>query len=178
MYEIETSRLLLRQLNSADLNDLCRIYANPEIMKYIGETKTKQQVKKYINMMLESWEKNNLGMWAIIFKSNGHFIGDGGICFLEKTPEIEVGYVLEKSYWHLGLATEVAKASLRYGFEVLSLDRIIAVADPENAASRRVMEKVGMKYEKDAFHYNTNVVLYSISKAEYRPDDSWYVLLT
>jgi ribosomal-protein-alanine N-acetyltransferase len=87
-------------------------------------------------------------------------LGRCGFCvFLDNTSEVELGYLLDKSYWRRGLATEASHASLKYGFEVVKLDRIVAIAKPENIASRRVMEKVGMKYEKDAYFYNTNVSL-------------------
>jgi ribosomal-protein-alanine N-acetyltransferase len=65
---------------------------------------------------------------------------------------------LDKPYWGKGLATEGSHTSLRYGFEIVKLERIVAIAKPENIASRRVMEKVGMKYEKNAHFYNTDVV--------------------
>ena len=81
---------------------------------------------------------------------------------LEKTPEVEVAYLLAKDYWNQGLATEAARASIEYGLDELKLDRIVAIARPENVGSYRVMEKVGMKYEKDAHYYNVNVVYYAI----------------
>ncbi|MDJ0519843.1 MAG: GNAT family N-acetyltransferase [Trichodesmium sp. MO_231.B1] len=92
------------------------------------------------------------------------------------TPEIELGYLLNPAYWYRGLATEAAKASLKYGFEELKLKEIVAVAQPENIASQRVMEKLGMKYEKDANYYQTNVVYYTIFRKEYYPDSSLYLL--
>ncbi|NEP39593.1 MAG: GNAT family N-acetyltransferase, partial [Okeania sp. SIO2H7] len=67
-------------------------------------------------------------------------------------------------------STEAAKASLRYGFEELKLEKIVAVAQPKNIASRRVMEKVGMKYEKEANYYQTNVIYYTILSKEYQPN--------
>lgn len=178
MYEIETERLLLRRFSLADVDEIYAIYCKYEVMKYVGGIRTRGQVENYIEMMLKSWQKNQFGMWAISWKNEAKILGDGGLSFLDKTLEIEVGYVLDKPYWNLGLATEVAQASLRYGFEFLNLEKIVAVANPKNFASRRVMEKVGMRYEKDAFHYRTNVVYYSISKSDYRSDASLFVLLT
>lgn len=177
MYEIETERLLLRQFLLADIDEIYAIYSQDEVMRYVGIIRTREEVEKYIANMLNSWKSNQFGMWAIAWKNEAKILGDGGLCFLEGTPpEIEVGYVLDKPYWNLGVATEVAKASLRYGFEVLNLDRIVAVANPKNFASRRVMEKVGMTYEKDAFYYKTDVVYYSISKSDYISDGSLFVL--
>lgn len=176
MYEIETERLLLRPLVIADVDEIHAIYSRDEVMKYVGQVRTREEVEKYIAKMLKSWEENQLGMWAIAWKNEAKILGDGGLCFLDNTSEVEVGYVLDKPYWNLGVATEVAKASLRYGFEVLNLERIVAVANPKNFPSRRVMEKVGMTYEKDAFYYNSDVVYYSISKSDCSWDGSLFVL--
>lgn len=115
-------------------------------------------------------------MWAVVHKIDNKTIGRCGLCFLDNTLEIELGYLLNPTYWSRGLATEAAKASLRYGFEELKFKEIVAVVQPENIASQRVMEKLGMKYEKDANYYQTNVVYYTIFRKEYYPDSSLYLL--
>ena len=92
-------------------------------------------------------------------------IGRCGLCFLDKTPEIELGYTLDKFYGNQGLATEASLASLNYGFEILKFGKIVTIARPENIASQRVMQKVGFKYENDARYYETDVVCYSISRS-------------
>ncbi|NET44201.1 MAG: GNAT family N-acetyltransferase [Okeania sp. SIO2B3] len=170
MVEIETKRLKLRQFILDDLDELYNLYHNPKVMKYVGkDILTKPETEARIFSIIKSWEKNNFGMWAVVHKRDHKMIGRCGLCFLDNTPEIELGYLLNPAYWYQGLATEAAKASLRYGFEELKLEQIVAVAQPENIASRRVMEKVGMKYEKDANYYQTNVVYYTILSKEYRP---------
>lgn len=74
---------------------------------------------------------------------------------------------MAKKFWKTGLGFECAQAWLKYGFETAGLERIIAVAVPENTGSRRIMEKCGMKYERNVEHYGMDVVLYSISKADF-----------
>lgn len=88
---------------------------------------------------------------------------------LGTTPEIEVGYVLDCPFWGGGLATEVARASLQFEFDTLGLERIVAIARPENHASQRVMQKLGMTYEKDAFYYNCAVVYWAIAREHFSP---------
>src|SRR6266550_1738098 len=90
------------------------------------------------------------------------------------TPEVV--YNLAKAFWGRGLATEIARASLRFGFDERRFDRIIAVAKPENAASIHVMEKVGMQYEMHTTYYNMDVIQYRILREEFRPDDAPYAL--
>jgi RimJ/RimL family protein N-acetyltransferase len=98
-------------------------------------------------------------------------MGFCGLQFLDNTPEIEVGYRLARRFWGMGFATEAARESLRYGFEELGLDRIVAVVQPENIASCRVVEKIGLRYVKDARFYQTDVKYYAITREEYRPDE-------
>lgn len=168
MKEIETARLYLRQFTPDDLDDLYRIYSDPEIMKYVGKgVRTREETENALYAMLESWKQNNFGMWALVYKIDNRFIGRCGLVFLDKTPEIELGYILDKHYWNQGLAAEASLASLQYGFDVLKLERIVAIARPENIASQRVMQKIGMKYEKNARYYESDVVYYSISRSTY-----------
>ena len=167
MPEIETARVRLRYLTLEDLDDLFRIYSNPEVMKYVGKgARTKDETLSALVSMIEHW-KHGFGMWAIIHKDSSKFIGRCGLCFLDNTPEIELGYTLDKPYWNMGLATEASLAILKYGFEQIGLKRIVAIARPENLASQRVMQKVGMKFEKNAHYYNSDVVYYSIYHTDY-----------
>jgi ribosomal-protein-alanine N-acetyltransferase len=168
MQEIETARLYLRQFTPEDLDELYCIYSDPEVMKYLSEgTRTREETAADLFQIIADWEKHAFGLWAVINKENNQFIGDGGLRFLGKTHEVEVGYVLAKAYWGKGLATEVAAASLKYGFEVLKLERIVAVADTENMASRRVMEKVGMKYQHNFDCRGRDRVYYSVLRSAY-----------
>lgn len=167
---IETRRLRLRQFKPNDTDELYRIYSNPKLFKYMSNEKPLQwrQTNELISLLIENWEYFGFGVWAVVYKKHQKLIGHCGFKFLENTREIQLGYLLLESYWGVGLGTEAASASLRYAFEVAKLDRIVAIAKPENIASRRVMEKVGMNYEKDAYYYNNHVVYYSITAEAYQ----------
>ncbi|WP_293139811.1 GNAT family N-acetyltransferase [Okeania sp. SIO3I5] len=167
----------MRQFKSQDLDELYGLYSNPKVMKYVGKgILTKAETKTRILKIIESWKKNNFGMWSVVHKIDNKMIGCCGLCFLDNTLEIELGYLLNPAYWHQGLATEVAKTSLRYGFEEFKLKEIVGIAQPENIASQKVMEKLAIKYEKDANYYQINMVYYKIFRKEYHPDSSLYVL--
>ena len=169
MREIETARLYLRQFTPSNLDKLYRIYSDSEVMKYLSEgVRSREETAADLFGMIADWEKHGFGLWAVFNKQNNQLIGDGGLRLLGKTPEVEVGYVLAKAYWGKGLASEVAAASLKYGFEVLKLEKIVAVADTENIASRRVMEKVGMKYQHNFDCRARDRVYYSISRLTYQ----------
>ncbi|WP_373537302.1 GNAT family N-acetyltransferase [Microcoleus sp.] len=166
---IETPRLYLRQFTPDDLDELYHIYSDPEVMKYLSEgIRNREETAVDLFGIIADWEKHAFGLWAVVNKENNQLIGDGGLRFLGKTSEVEVGYVLAKAYWGKGLAAEIAGVSLKYGFEVLKTEKIVAVAHTENIASRRVMEKVGMKYQHNLDDRDRDRVYYSISREIYK----------
>jgi ribosomal-protein-alanine N-acetyltransferase len=168
--EIETPRLLLRQFTPNDLDDLHRIYSDPDLSKFMPNEKPLplEETKAAIRSITENWEQYHFGVWAVIYKKHEKLIGHCGLKFLENTLEVQIGYLLLKSYWGRGLGTEAASAVLKYGFEIAKLQRIVAVAKPDNIASRRVLEKVGLEYEKDAYFYDNDVVYYSLLRENYQ----------
>jgi len=181
MPEIETARLLLRMFKADDLEDLSRIYGDADVMKYLsGHALTKEETASWLNYFLAGWEQYGFGWWALTLKDSGDLIGHCGLQFIHITTNIEVTYGLEKAYWRRGLASEAARACLRYGFEELNLERIYALAEPGNVGSQRVMECAGMSYDKTEYYkdnfYEGDLVYYSLAANEYRPDGSPYEL--
>jgi RimJ/RimL family protein N-acetyltransferase len=172
---IETERLVLRQFTMDDLDELVELRADPEVMRYIGD-QSRDRVAQRLGYYISHYKSHQLGMWAVIHKGAGAMIGWCGLIFLDETPEVEVGYGVARDYWGQGLMTEAARASLRYGFEKIGLERIVAVAMPENLASRRIMEKLGMRYEKNVHHYGHELVYYALGREDFRAGDSLYLL--
>ncbi|NDJ20546.1 GNAT family N-acetyltransferase [Nostoc sp. B(2019)] len=171
MAEIETARLQLRQFTLDDFDNLFRLYSDAEVMRYLS-LRTREQTQASLHKHIQHWQQHNFGMWAVIHKDSNKLIGRCGLGFLENTPEVELGYVFDKSYWNMGLGTEASQATLQYGFGELKLDRIVAIAKPENIASVRIIQKVGMKYQKNAHYYGHDVVYYAISRSEWQLDNS------
>jgi ribosomal-protein-alanine N-acetyltransferase len=160
-----------------DLDGLSLITGDTEVMKHLGTSgaRTREKTKNTIDAILRHWAKHGFGIWAVEHKADLRLIGWCGLQMLEKTPEVEVAYLLAKAYWNQGLATEAASAAIEHGFDHLKLERIVAIARPENVGSYRVMEKVGMKYEKDAHFYNVDVVYYAIERASPRPTERVFI---
>jgi RimJ/RimL family protein N-acetyltransferase len=177
--EIETSRLYLRQFSMADLSDLSTIRSDPEVMRFIGtgQPHSMDQVREALGHVLSGWKQHSFGRWAVVNKADKKLMGWCGLAFLDNTEEIEIGYGIAKEYWGRGFTTEAAAASIRYGFEEMKLNRIVAVAMPENIASLRVMEKIGMKFEKTGHWYEAELVYYVIERDGYKPDGAAYELL-
>lgn len=173
MQMIETPRLLLRPFTSDDLGALVQINADADVMRYIGDGKPQSRAKTEIRLkaILDHWDQHGFGLWATVDRASGDLMGFCGLKYLDDTSDIEVGYRLAKRVWGMGLATEAARASLHYGFETVGLDRIVAVVQPENVASCRVVEKIGLRYVKDARFYQTDVKYYAITREEYYPDE-------
>lgn len=175
--EIETSRLNLRQFNPQDLDDLYLIRSDSQVMRFItGSPSTKQEAEAALTKHLDRWQQVSFGHWALNFHGKTDLLGWCGLDFLDTTFEIEVGYGLAREYWGQGIATEAAAAALRYGFEELKLDRLVAVAYPENVGSWNVMKKLGMHYVKNDFYYGADMVYWEILQEQFRPGASKYVL--
>ena len=169
---LETERLLLRRLVMDDLNDLFALYRDPEIRKYFPEgVLTLEETQEELEWHKDGHPKfPELGLWATIHKETGKFIGRCGLLpwEIEDKLEIEIAYLLDKSFWHQGLGTEAARGILAYGFEKLNLSRLICLIGPDNIPSQKVAERIGMTRERKvegivADNYPT--LIYSINKA-------------
>ena len=145
---IETERLTLRRLVMADLDALAALYADPEVRRYFPDgTQTYEQTREELEWVIKVYYgQYGYGLWATILKETGAFIGRCGLLPWEigGRTEVEVAYLLDKSYWRRGLATEAAGAIVAHAFSTLPVDRLICMFDPENEASRIVATKVGM----------------------------------
>ena len=173
---IETARLQLRLFQPDDLDRLAALILDPDVMRYVGNGKpgTREEADVALKSIIRHWETHGFGRWAVVDKQTQNFVGFGGLRSLYGEPEVV--YHFAKPHWGKGFATELARASLRYGFEEHHFDRILAIAKPPNAASIHVMEKLGMHYEKQTSYYNIDVVQYTISRAEFVAGNSLYIL--
>ena len=115
-----------------------------------------------IDHPIADYRKYGFGRGACILKSTGEQIGFAGLKYLEELGEVDVAYRLLPKYWGLGLATEAALASVRYGFADLDLKRIIGLVMPENIASVRVLEKTGLRYVETVAFWESQFSKYVI----------------
>lgn len=166
---LETERLLIRKYTLEDLPVIIEQRTKEEVARYIGglEWQTPEFIEKRLNFYLEEYGTRGFSMCAMIWKETGENIGWSGLQPLEDSGEIEVGYGMKKEFWRRGIGYECASAWLKFGFEIANLDRIVAVANEENKASWRIMEKCGMNFEGIKFHYGKDLVFYAISKDEF-----------
>ena len=143
---VETERLLIRKLTRKDMNALLRIMEKPEVMYAWEHGFTKKEVRKWINKQFARYRKDGFGYYAVQLKDSGKLIGQAGLMknTINGNDVVELGYILDNTYWHNGYGEEAARACLEYAFEQLDLDFICCSIRSENAASIRVAEKLGM----------------------------------
>lgn len=175
-FQLKTDRLLLREISLEDAKDMYRMYTNPEVMQYTGETPvgSLEEMEEAIRVRIPDYKKYGYGRWATFLKDGMQFTGWYGLAYLPEFDEIDLGYRFFPEFWGKGIATESSRAVLQYGFEELGLARIVAIAMKENKASIRVMEKVGMEFEKLALYDpgGEDVVWYHCNKELFRRNQS------
>ncbi len=170
MKVLETPRLVLRQLTTDDVDNLMGIFSDPVAMRFYPSPMSKQEVRELIQRHLGHYREYGIGLWAALLKeknADNTFVGLVGLIpqDVEGKREIEIGYLFLRSYWGLGLATEGAVACRDYGFNKLGLQKLISLIDPDNKASIRVAEKVGMSLEKNITKWDKPILVYAISRS-------------
>lgn len=167
---IETERLYLRHFDiEKDLKAYAEIMREDEVGKWLpkGEGHTIEETERFMNYILKHWEKFNYGIWAVVDKETDCLLGHCGLNFIKELSETEVLYAFGRHARGNGYATEAAKASLKYAFEELDFNHIIALAKPLNKASINVIEKLGLKFVKDMELFNMEVKYFNITKEKY-----------
>jgi len=168
--ELETERLILRHFTSDDVGVYHTILGDDEVGKWLpkGEGYTLDEVEGWIEKIRRHWEKHGFGVWALMRRDNGTFIGSCGLRILEETGEVEVLYEIARGEWGKGYATEASRAAVEFGFEVVGLEKIIGLTKPKNVASYRVLEKAGLRFCREAEYFGFVCRYYSIIRNDDR----------
>lgn len=143
---LETERLYLRELNQADFNSLSRILQDEETMYAYEGAFSDGEVQEWLDRQISRYRKWNFGLWAVVLKETDEMIGQCGLTMQPwKDAEVlEIGYLLERAYWHKGYATEAAKACKKYAFEILKAEEVCSIIRDTNTASQNVAVRNGM----------------------------------
>ncbi|MCX6174866.1 MAG: GNAT family protein [Ignavibacteriales bacterium] len=175
--KIETERLILRKITVDDVNDIFEYASIPDVTTFVlwDTHKTKQDSIDFVKIADEQFNNNISLIWGIVIKSENKLIGTIDLRNWNTIHNCgEIGYVISKKYWNKGYVSEAIKVVIKFGFEVLHLNRIEAHCEEENIGSWKVMEKCGMKYEgtlrekvfiKERFR---SMKMYSILKREWK----------
>jgi RimJ/RimL family protein N-acetyltransferase len=161
---IETARLVVRPKTADDLDAMVALYEDPEVAVWLGwgrgEEVDRAEAQRRLERHIEHQRVHGFSVGAVVEKATGDVIGHCGLQHLDAGPEIEVGWALLSSRWGRGYATEAARAAVLYGFDEVGLETIVAVTRPDNVRSRRVMERLGMRYAGPGTYYGLEQVKY------------------
>lgn len=152
--ELRTERLVLRRPTWDDLDGLLGMYSDPQGMATLGGVKSEAETETTLRNIVTHWDFHDFGYWTVRDAATGAYAGRAGLRLgvVAGLPEIELGYAFGAEYWGRGIATETAAEIVRAGFEVIGTGDLVCFTTPENQGSRRVMEKLGFRYEKDFVH--------------------------
>jgi RimJ/RimL family protein N-acetyltransferase len=147
---ITTDRLLLRHWKNSDREPFSVLNADPNVMEFMPGTLSRDQSDALFDRIQSHFQSHGFGLFAAELRPEHAFIGYIGLAVprfqSHFTPCVEIGWRLSAAYWNRSLATEGARAVLRYTFETLALEEIVSFTVPANVRSRRVMEKIGLIY--------------------------------
>jgi RimJ/RimL family protein N-acetyltransferase len=159
---LETERLVLRPWREEDLGPYAEMCADPAVMRYIGSGRTleRDEAWRQIAIFLGHWDLRGYGLWAVETKAERSFIGRVGLWRPEGWPGLELGWTLARAHWGNGYATEAGRASMEFAWTRLAAAELISLIQPENAASRRVAERLGMKVARREMLGANEVLVY------------------
>ncbi len=145
---VVTDRLTLRAWEPDDVAPYAEWAADPEMARYTGSPKDGAAVWRMVTSLTGHWVFRWFGMWAMEETATGRMLGRAGLYQGPDWPGVEVAWTVAHDRWGEGLASEGGAAAVWFGFEVIGLDRIVSLMHEDNAASRRVAEKLGLTFEK------------------------------
>ena len=173
---VETSRMRLRMFRPEDLDALSEITRDTEVMRYIGHGQplTREETRENLTRIVAAFQRRGFGRWALELKETGALLGYCGLSLGNEEVGVELAYMLTRGAWGRGLALEAGRATLRYGFERLGLGSIAGLTMHDNRRSRRVLERLGMGFVREAHFYGFDCVHYSIARGAWHDDNSLY----
>jgi RimJ/RimL family protein N-acetyltransferase len=168
---LETPRLRLEPFDMTHLDGLQAMNSDPEVMRHLGGVESRERTIEVIDMVRARWERYGFGWWSWLERTTGTLVGAGCIQHLARDPAnpLEIGWRLKAHCWRQGLASEAARRMAAFAFDDLAQPLLIAVAAPENLPSRRVMERLGMRYRGlEPWWGHPAMATYEITETEWR----------
>ena len=166
---LETARLRLRGLRGSDFEDYAALYADPEVVRFIGggETWDRGRAWRHMAFALGHWQLEGVGAWVVEERANAEFLGMIGFWTGAGWPGFELAWHLARRHWGQGFATEGATAALAHAFRVLGREQVISLVNPENLRSIQVAERIGERPLGRIAHIGRDYLRYGLDRAEY-----------
>jgi RimJ/RimL family protein N-acetyltransferase len=176
--ELITSRLHLRPFTAADHEAIHAVYSDPDVMRYVGHGahRSMAETVRALRVYADILAAHGYSFLAVVERDGGALVGDAGLNPLGgRGPDVELGYTVAHEAWGRGYATEVGRALVEHAFGTLGVPRVVAQVEPDNAASRHVLEKLGMTPREERVAYGRPHLLYAIERpgvSAYAPEAS------
>lgn len=147
---LQTKRLLLREMEQSDFADLCEILQDEETMYAYEHAFSDEEAHEWLDRQMSRYKNDGFGLWAVIEKTGGEFLGQCGITWQDIGGETvpEIGYLFKRKYWHNGYAAEAAQGCKKYAFDTLGFDKVYSIIRDNNYASQNVAKRNGMAVVK------------------------------
>ena len=169
--QLQTERLVLRAFRDSDLDGFAAMMGDERVARWFGgHASDRAQAWRTMALFLGHWDLRGYGQWVAEDKASGSFVGRVGLWQPEGWPGLEVGWAIAPDLWGQGYATEGGRASVAWAFDELGVDEVISVTLPDNRASRRVMEKVGLDYDRTQDVAGHEQVIYVTTAGTWRRD--------
>lgn len=165
MVTVETPRLVLRPFRDADVQPMLEIHEDPEVARYlVGNTPSGLSgltiAWRNVALMIGHWHLRGYGAWVVEHRSSGEVVGRVGLWHPAGIPDVELGWVIRRSRWGLGFATEAARAALAWTWDHVPVDHVVSWIEPDNLASIRVAEKIGQRLDREDVSHGTPMRVY------------------
>lgn len=144
---IELDDIILREMNQDDFDDLCDILKDEKTMYAYEHGFSDEEVQQWLDKQINRYKNDGFGLWAMVLKENNKMIGQCGLTIQDFNGKnvVEVGYLLNRNYWHKGYATRCAKACMDYAFNELNIEEVYSIIRDNNIASQNVAKRNGLK---------------------------------
>ncbi len=166
-FQLETCRLVLRELSFDDLDFVAEMLAHPEVMHFWPRPYTRDEACEWIRRQQARYARDGFGYWLALDKTTGQPVGQAGLLRQELDGVVEtgIGYILHRPFWGQGYATEAAVGCRDYAYGKLGKARVTATVRPENLPSRRVAERIGLSFERLTTWADLPHMLYSAARS-------------
>lgn len=143
---LDTKRLYLREMDQGDFSSLCEILQDEKTMYAYEGAFSDGEVQQWLDRQLSRYQQWGFGLWAVVLKETGKMIGQCGLTMQpwKESEVLEIGYLLNRSYWHKGYAAEAAEACKKYAFDMLKAEEVCSIIRDTNTASQNVAVRNGM----------------------------------
>ncbi len=171
----ETDRLLLRELEYTDENDLFEMDSDPDVHLFIENNPVKSidEITNIIGILKKQYKENGIARWAVVDKATNECVGWCGLKYFSQPLNnhvnfYELGYRFKKKHWGKGFATESSIAVLNYGFNNFKIDSIFAITDPNNVNSKNVLIKLGFIFQETFDYEGDSTNWYELKKTDWK----------